>query len=60
MSRKRDFLPTLAQVPRPTYERPNLRSLEYAQLTSVQLRDSDVVVFRRVDSRKLHLSDQFD
>ena len=50
MSRKRDLLPTLALVPRPTYERPNLRTLQYAQPTSVQLRDGDVVVFRRVDS----------
>ena len=50
MSRKRDLLPTLALVPRPTYERPNLRTLQYAQPLSVQLRDGDVVVFRRVDS----------
>ena len=50
MSRKRDLLPTLALVPRPTYERPNLHSLQYAQPSSVQLRDGDVVVFRRVDN----------
>ena len=50
MSRKRDLLPTLALVPQPTHDRPTLRSLQYAQPTSVQLRDGDVVVFRRVDS----------
>lgn len=50
MSRRRDFLPTLALVPRPTYERPRLHSLQYAQPSSVQLRDGHVVVFRRVDS----------
>ena len=50
MSRKRELLPTLALVPRPTYERPTLHSLQYAQSSSVQLRDGDVVVFRRADS----------
>ena len=50
MSRKRDNLQNLVLVPRPTYERPTLRSLQYAQPMSVQLRDGDVVVFRRVDS----------
>ena len=50
MSRKRDYLKDLVLVPRPTYERPNLRSLQYAQPSSVQLRDGDVVVFRRHDS----------
>ena len=50
MSCKRDSLKDLALLPAPTYERPNLRSLQYAQPTSVQLRDGDVVVFRRHDS----------
>lgn len=50
MSRKRDLSPTLALVPRPTYQRPNLHSLQYTLPTSVQLRDGDVVVFRRADS----------
>ena len=50
MSRKRDLLQTLALVTSPTYERPTLRSLQYAQSSSVQLRDGDVVVFRRADS----------
>ncbi len=50
MSRKQDLLQTLALVPSPTHERPNLHSLQYAQPSSVQLRDGDVVVFRRADS----------
>jgi hypothetical protein len=50
MSRKRDLLPTLALVSSPTYDRPSLARLQYAQPSSVQLRDGDVVVFRRADS----------
>ena len=50
MSRKRDYLQTLALVPSPTYDRPSLARLQYAQPSSVQLRDGDVVVFRRADS----------
>ena len=50
MSRKRDLLPTLALVTAPTHDRPSLARLQYAQPSSVQLRDGDVVVFRRADS----------
>jgi integrase len=50
MSRKRDLLPILALAPAPTYDRPSIARLQYAQPTSVQLRDGDVVVFRRADS----------
>ena len=50
MSRKRELLPTLALVTSPPYDRPTLHSLQYAPPSSVQLRDGDVVVFRRVDS----------
>ena len=55
MSRKRDSLKDLALAPSPTYDRPTLRSLQYAQPSSVQLRDGDVVVFRRADSPLLCL-----
>ena len=50
MPRKPDHLQTLALVPAPTYDRPSLARLQYAQPSSVQLRDGDVIVFRRVDS----------
>jgi integrase len=50
MPTKRGSLKALALAPLPTYERPHLRTLQYAQPTSVQLRDGDVVVFRRADS----------
>lgn len=50
MPTSRNSLKTLALVPSATYERPTLHSLRYAQPTSVQLRDGDVVVFRRSDS----------
>jgi len=50
MSRKRDYLKDLALVTAPTYDRPSLARLQYAQPSSVQLRDGDVVVFRRADS----------
>ena len=50
MSRKRDYLKDLALVTAPTYERASIARLQYAQPSSVQLRDGDVVVFRRVDS----------
>jgi len=50
MSRKRDALKDLVLVPSSTYERPNLRSLQYAKPSSVQLLDGVVVVFRHADS----------
>ena len=50
MSRKRDYLKDLVLVPSPTYDRSSLARLQYAQPSSVQLRDGDVVVFRRADS----------
>ena len=50
MSRKRDLLQTLALITAPTHDRPSLARLQYAQPSSVQLRDGDVVVFRRADS----------
>ena len=39
MSRNRDTLKDLALVPSPTYDHHRLSSLQYAQPTSVQLRD---------------------
>jgi hypothetical protein len=50
MSRKRDYLKDFVLVPRPTYDRSSLSRIQYAQPSSVQLRDGDVVVFRRPDS----------
>ena len=50
MSRKQDYLKDLVLIPAPTYDRPSLARLQYAQPSSVQLRDGDVVVSRRVDS----------
>jgi integrase len=50
MSRNRDYLKDLALAPSPRYDRSPLTRLQYAQPSSVQLRDGDVVVFRRVDS----------
>jgi integrase len=50
MSRKRDYVQTLALIPSSSNDRSSLTRLQYAQPTSVQLRDGDVVVFRRVDS----------
>jgi integrase len=50
MSRKRDYLKDLALVTAPTYERASIARLQYAQPSSVQLRDGDVIVFRRTDS----------
>ena len=50
MSRKRDTLKDLVPVSRPTYDCPSLTRLQYAQPTSVQLRDGAEVVFRRHDS----------
>ena len=50
MSRKRDTLKDLFLVPSPTYDRSSLTSLQYAQPSSIQLRDGDVVVFCRTDS----------
>ena len=50
MSRRRDNLQNLVLVPSPTHDRSSLARLQYAQPSSVQLRDGDVVVFRRPDS----------
>ena len=50
MSLKRDRLQNLLSPPSPTYDRTSLTRLQYAQPSSVQLRDGDVVVFRRADS----------
>ena len=50
MSRKRDYLKDLALAPSPAKNLHYLDRLQYAQPSSVQLRDGDVVVFRRVDS----------
>ena len=50
MSRKRDRLQNLVPASSPTHDRSSLARLQYAQPTSVQLRDGDVVVFRRPDS----------
>jgi len=50
MPRRRENPHNLALVPSPTYDRPSLASLQYSQPSSVQLRDGDVVVFRRADS----------
>lgn len=50
MSRRRDNLQNLVPASSPTYDRPSLTRLQYAQPSSVQLRDGDVVVFRRPDS----------
>ena len=50
MSRKRDYLKDLALAPSPAKNLHSLDRLQYAQPSSVQLRDGDVVVFRRADS----------
>ena len=50
MSRKRDYLKDLALAPSPAKNLHYLDRLQYAQPSSVQLRDGDVVVFRRVDN----------
>ena len=50
MSRRRDALIDLALAPSPAKNLHYLDRLQYAQPTSVQLRDGDVVVFRRADS----------
>ena len=50
MSRKRDYLKDLVLVPSPPKNYHYLDRLQYAQPSSVQLRDGDVVVFRRPDS----------
>ena len=50
MSRKRDYLKDLALAPSPAKNLHSLDRLQYAQPSSVQLRDGDVFVFRRVDS----------
>jgi integrase len=50
MSRKRDYLKDLALAPSPAKNLHYLDRLQYAQPSSVQLRDGDVVVFRRADS----------
>jgi hypothetical protein len=50
MSRNRDYLKDLALVTAPTYERASIARLQYGQPSSVQLRDGDVVVFRRADN----------
>jgi integrase len=50
MSRKRDYVQTLALIPSSSNDRSSLTRLQYAQPTSVQLRDGDVIVFRRTDS----------
>ena len=50
MSRERDYLKDLVLVPSPPKNHHYLDRLQYAQPSSVQLRDGDVVVFRRADS----------
>ncbi len=50
MSSNRDRLQNLVLVPSPPKNHHYLHSLQYAQAASVQLRDGDVVVFRRADS----------
>ena len=50
MSRKRDYLKDLALAPSPAKNLHYLDRLQYAQPSSVQLRDGDVIVFRRADS----------
>ena len=54
MSRRRANTDNLVPAPRPTKNLPYLDRLQYAQPSSVQLRDGDVVVFRRVDSPLWH------
>ncbi len=50
MSSKSEILNTPLLAPQPTHDLHYLDRLQYTQPTSVQLRDGDVVVFRRVDS----------
>lgn len=50
MSRRRDNSYDLVPAPSPSKNLHYLDKLQYAQPSSVQLRDGDVVVFRRVDS----------
>ena len=50
MSRRRANPENLVLVPSPPKNLHYLNRLQYAQPTSVQLRDGDVVVFRRADS----------
>ena len=50
MSRRRDNQLNLVLVPSPPKNHHYLHSLQYAQPSSVQIRDGDVVVFRRADS----------
>lgn len=50
MFRKLDSLKDLVLVPRPTYKRTSLTRIQYAQSSSVQLRDGDVVVIHHADS----------
>jgi hypothetical protein len=50
MSRKRDAINDLVLVPSPPKNHHYLDRIQYAQPTIVQLRDGDVVVFRRADS----------
>lgn len=54
MSRRRANTDNLVPAPRPTKNLPYLDRLQYAQPSSVQLRDGDVVVFRRADSPLWH------
>lgn len=50
MSRRRANLNDLIPAPSPPQNLHYLDRLQYSQPTSVQLRDGDVVVFRRADS----------
>jgi len=50
MSRRRANLQNLVPAPSPVKNLHYLDKLQYSQPTSVQLRDGDVVVFRRADS----------
>ena len=50
MSRRRDNSQSLVPAPSPAKNLHYLDRLQYAQPSSVQLRDGDVVMFRRVDS----------
>ena len=54
MSRRRANLQNLVPAPSPTHDHHRLSRLQYTQPSSVQLRDGDVVVFRRVDSPLWH------